>query len=139
MTMWMHGVIFGLGVLILLLSLWIAVQGSMTGLERLIGVGGATGSLATLLLLFYRSPLHQINQSVTNLTKVNVIFLGYMRQINQIDATFKQLFLASGAFNIPQMKETVAEIEVSVRKTLEKVKVYFPDNLPTNPSPEEEQ
>ena len=62
---------------------------------------------------------------MTNLIKVNVVFLGYIRQINQIDATFKQLFLDAPGFSIGQMKDTVAEIESSVDNTLSKVQMYL--------------
>ncbi len=134
-SMVMHGTIFGLGVITLLASIYIATGSGQDALERaILGVGGAGGSLAVLLVLFYRNPFRNITQSVINLVKVNVVFLGYIRQINQIDATFKQLFLAAGGFSATQMKETVAEIELTVHKTLDKVRLYLED-IAAAPSP----
>ncbi len=125
MSMSMHGVIFGIGVVVLAVSLYVALSQGFQTFERYVGVGGAIGSLGTLLLLFYKDPLKNIRASVTSLVKVNVVFLGYVRQINQIDATFKQLFLASAGFGIDQMKQTVEQIQDSVRKTMEEVKAYL--------------
>jgi HEAT repeat protein len=124
-SMWMHGIIFGIGVVLLLVSLYMAVQEGLETLTRFIGVGGAVGSLGTLLLLFYKDPIQNIGHSVVDLVKVNVVFLGYVRQINQIDATFKQIFLSSPKFSTDQMKDTVTEIENAVKQTLENVKTYF--------------
>ena len=125
MSMWMHGVIFGVGVVVLAVSLYVALSEGFDTFERYVGIGGAIGSLGTLLLLFYKDPLKNIRHSVTSLVKVNVVFMGYVRQINQIDATFKQLFLASTGFGIDQMQQTVEQIRESVRKTMEEVKNYL--------------
>jgi HEAT repeat protein len=125
MTMWMHGVIFGLGVIVLSLSLYVAMAQGFETFERFIGIGTAAGSLTMLLALFYRDPLKNIHQSVSNLLKVNVVFTGYMRQINQIDASFKQLFLSAGGFGTVDMKQTVDQIQDSVKETMEGVKAYL--------------
>jgi len=122
MSMFMHGAIFVVGVLVLGYSLYVAFSHGFETFERYVGVGAAVGSLGTLLLLFYKDPLKNIRESVTNLVKVNVIFLGYVRQINQIDATFKQLFLASTGFSTEQMNKTVVQIQASVKQTMEEVK-----------------
>jgi HEAT repeat protein len=122
MSMTMHGVIFAIGVVVLSFSLYVALSQGFETFERYVGIGAAIGSLGTLLLLFYRDPLKNIRESVTNLVKVNVIFLGYVRQINQIDATFKHLFLASAGFGAEQMNQTVLHIQGSVKQTMEEVK-----------------
>jgi HEAT repeat protein len=125
MSMWMHGIIFGIGVVVLIVSLYVAISQGFETFERYVGIGAAVGSLGTLLLLFYKDPLKNIRNSVTGLVKVNVVFLGYVRQINQIDATFKQLFLASAGFGTDQMKQTVEEIRDSVKQTMAEVKSHL--------------
>lgn len=127
MTMWMHGIIFGVGVITLVFSLGVTLWDGFETFVSYIGAVGATGSVGVLLALFYRDPLSNISTSVNNLVKVNVVFLGYIRQINQIDATFKQLFLSSNGFTIKQMQDTVLQIETSVDKTLQKVQEYLKD------------
>jgi HEAT repeat protein len=125
MTMSMHGLIFGLGVVVLSVSLYVAMAQGFQTFERFVGVGAAAGSLTILLTLFYRDPLKNIRESVSNLVKVNVVFIGYMRQINQIDATFKQLFLSTGGFGTNEMKKTVEQIQDSVKKTMGEIKQYL--------------
>jgi len=130
LTMWMNGIIFGIGVVVLVASLYVAMSAGFETFERLVGVGTASGSLITLLGIFYKDPLRNIHRSVTNLVRVYVVFLGYVRQINQIDATFKQMFLAPAGFGVVQMKETVEQIQGSVNKTMEEVKAWFPKTEP---------
>lgn len=122
MSMFMHGIIFGIGIVVLSVSLYVALSQGFATFERYVGIGAAIGSLGTLLLLFYKDPLKNIRESVTTLVKVNVIFLGYVRQINQIDATFKQLYLASTGFSTDQMNKTVEQIQASVKQTMDEVK-----------------
>jgi hypothetical protein len=117
-NLWMHRIIFGIDALLLIASLIVALASGLDTLQGWIGVGGSVGSLATLLLLFYRNPVRNIDQAVAQLVKVDVIFLGYIRQINQIDATFKQLFLSTMSFGIEQMERTVEEIRETVDKTM---------------------
>jgi hypothetical protein len=124
-SMWMHSVIFAVGVITLGVSLYVALSQGFGTFERYVGVGAAAGSLGTLLLLFYKDPLQNIRGSVTGLVKINVVFLGYVRQINQIDATFKQLFLASVGFGVDQMQHTVQQIQDSVDKTMTEIKTYL--------------
>lgn len=125
-NLWMHRIVFGIGAALLIASLIVALANGLDTLQGWIGVGGSAGSLATLLLLFYRNPTRNIDQSVAQLVKVDVIFLGYIRQINQIDATFKQLFLATMSFGADQMERTVTEIRESVDQTMQAIR----NNLP---------
>jgi len=125
MSMWMHGIIFGIGAVVLMASLYVALSRGFETFERYVGAGAAAGSLGILLLSFYKDPLKNIRRSVTSLIEINVVFLGYVRQINQIDATFKQMFLTSAGSGIDQMKQTVRQIQDSVKKTMEEVKVHL--------------
>jgi HEAT repeat protein len=125
MSMVMHGIIFAIGILLLAGSAYIALKSGSGDFERYVGVGGAAGSLGVLLTMFYKNPISNIRNSVTGLVKVNVVFLGYVRQMNQIDATFKQLFLAATGFGLDQMKDTVEQIQNSVMQTLEQVKTHL--------------
>ncbi len=47
-----------------------------------------------------------------------------MRQINQIDATFKQLFLNPTLFDMNQMNSTVKQIQNAVNESLDKVQTF---------------
>lgn len=77
------------------------------------------GGLVTLLASFYRNPLENVRSSIAELLKVNVVFLGYVRQINQIDATFKHQFLGNSQFGVERMKATVQQIQTAMKDSLE--------------------
>lgn len=120
-SMGMHILVFLVG----LLLMGVAVILGMRDPDGIAGlVTGTAGFASTLLALFYKNPVYNIRNAVTTLMKVNVVFLGYMRQINQIDATFKQFFLSATGFDLSQMQTTVEQIQLTVENALEKVKTY---------------
>ncbi|MCW4020279.1 MAG: HEAT repeat domain-containing protein [Candidatus Bathyarchaeota archaeon] len=117
-SMWMHKIVFAIGVIMLAAGLYLTLSEGLETFESYIGIGMAGGSLGTLLLVFYKNPLANVDRSVNKLAKIDVIFSGYVRQIRQIDATFEQMFLSSPRFGVEQMKETVTEIKNAVEKTM---------------------
>lgn len=127
-SMVMHGVTFAVGIALILTSIYLILDPPANGTDsywvRVLGPG-VGGGIVTLLTLFYKDPLRQIGHSVNRLVKVNVVFLGYVRQINQIDATFKQMFLTTTDFGANQMEKTVGQIQESVDQTLERVQAYL--------------
>ena len=124
----MHIVVFVIGVWILIASLSLALDRGLSTLSTWIGVGGAgAGALAILLSAFYRNPLKNVRGSLNELMQVDVVFLGYVRQINQIDATFKHMFLDSKDFGTQQMKDTVTQIQSTVKDILEEIKKHIQD------------
>lgn len=126
-SMAMHCLVFLIGISIFAITLGGMQNGSENDptafMRGFIGVAGGTAGV--ILGLFYKSPVNNIGESVTRLVKVNVAFLGYMRQINQIDATFKQLFLDMSSFSLTEMKETVKQIRVVVDQSLLNIQNYL--------------
>lgn len=129
-SMTMHSLFFLMGVALFVAGLVAAFRGMVTA-ENLFAVLGTTavGALMTWSTLFYKDPIKHIGRSVDRLVKVNVVFLGYIRQINQIDATFKQMFLDPTRFGLQQMERTVGSIESAVAQTLQIVDQYLDEDL----------
>jgi hypothetical protein len=126
LSMVMHTIVFAIGVSTLIASLSIAFGKGPDGVSTWIGVGGAGASaLAILLSAFYESPLKNVRGSLNALMQVDVVFLGYVRQINQIDATFKHMFLDARDFGTEQMKATVAETQAAVREIMEEIQKHI--------------
>lgn len=50
-------------------------------------------SLVLFAILLLRNPIQSINHTLVDLARVQIILQGYTRQINQVDAIFKQAFL----------------------------------------------
>ncbi len=79
---------------------------------------GATGVIGVLINLTFNNPRHNARDDLATLLNVTVMFLGFLRQLNEIDATFKYAYLEDPEFSTAQMSETVAQIEGAVDKTL---------------------
>lgn len=125
-SMVMHTIVFLIGVAVLIGSLVLAFRGGLDSVTAL--VGGAVGTLTVVLTAFYRNPLQNVRGSLNALMQVDVVFLAYVRQINQIDATFKHMFLESRDFGTTQMQATVAETQSSVSKILEEIQKHIEKN-----------
>ena len=122
----MHTVVFVIGVWLLIASLSLALSSGLDTAATWIGVGGAGASaLVILLTAFYRNPLRNVRTSLNALMQVDVVFLGYVRQVNQIDATFKHMFLDARDFGTQQMTSTVTEIQKTVKEALDEIKQHI--------------
>jgi hypothetical protein len=58
-----------------------------------------------------------------------VIFLGYLRQLNQIDASFKHAYMEDPNFSNAQMQETVSQIEAAIDHTLTVAKQHLREKV----------
>jgi HEAT repeat protein len=122
----MHTLIFCIGIGLLISSLQQVLGGGLTTIKEWFGPGGtAVAALALLLSSFYRDPLRNVRESLNSLMQVDVVFLGYMRQINQIDATFKHMFLDAKDFGTDQMHSTVGEIQAALKETLDEIRKHL--------------
>jgi len=139
-SMAMHSLTFAIGIALISTSIYLILKqpgNGSTGYWASILGPGVGGGIVTLMTLFYKDPLRHIGYSVNRLVKVNVVFLGYVRQINQIDATFKQMFLTTTDFGANQMEKTVGQIQESVNQTLERVQTYLTESDQNDVSPKE--
>jgi HEAT repeat protein len=126
-SMAMHATVFVFGLVLMIAGLIVALQEGADRFERFVGIGAAGSSLATILWLFYRQPIQNIRRSVTGLVKVNVVFQGFVRQINQVDATFKRRFLDPASFGADEMTKTVDRIQQTVAETLNEIERHLPE------------
>lgn len=122
-SMAMHTVIFLIGVAALTGSLMLAFNGGENSVTT--WAAGTVGVASLLITTFYKNPLQNMRASLNALMQVDVVFLGYVRQINQIDATFKHIFLGNQGFGTKEMQETVVEIDNTVKHVLEEIEKYI--------------
>jgi HEAT repeat protein len=87
-------------------------------LETWIVPGGA-GLFGIIVTMFFNNPRQNAREDLTTLMNVNVIFLGFLRQLNEVDATFKHAYIESRFFGMEDMKKTRDAIEATVSRTLE--------------------
>jgi HEAT repeat protein len=99
-------------------------------LEEWIVPGGA-GVIGILINLLFNNPRRNAREDLTSLMNVNVIFLGFLRQLNEIDATFKHGYIESHTFGTDDMRATVKQINNAVEQTLTMAARHL-RNLPTD-------
>ena len=86
---------------------------------------GGTGVLAVLLNLYFNNPRQNAREDLAVLVNVNVLFLGYLRQLNQIDATFKYSYIEGHDFGVKEMQSTVHGIQRAVDRTLAMAAIHL--------------
>lgn len=115
-AMAVNGIIVGLGLVLVIMAI---IQGVNQGkLAEWILPGGA-GLFGILLTMFFNNPRKNAREDLRALMNVNVIFLGFLRQVNEIDATFKHAYLTGSKFGATNMEQTVTKIEKTIVHTLE--------------------
>jgi HEAT repeat protein len=80
---------------------------------------GATGVFGVLINLVFNNPRHNARDDLNTLMVVTVKFFGFLRKLNEIDATFKYLYLEATDFNIDRLRETIDEIQDAVAENLQ--------------------
>jgi hypothetical protein len=81
-------------------------------------IPGATGVVGILVNMLFNNPRRNAREDLLSLMNVNLLFLGYLRQVNQIDATFKHAYMENADFGANAMRETLEELERAVATTL---------------------
>lgn len=83
-----------------------------------LGLLCAIGGLIILLFLVNRNPLKNIRYLVNNMVKLNILYVGYTRQIHQVDATFKDMLSKSDGIDTKKMEEMMGYIQVAIDESL---------------------
>ena len=122
-AMVINGLIVVVGIILVGLAIFHLSQ-EPEKLERWLVPGGA-GVLGVIINLFFNNPRKNARNDLATLMNVNVIFLGFLRQLNEIDATFKHLYIEGRDFGITQMTKTVQEIEDAVGQALDMVGAHL--------------
>ena len=81
--------------------------------------------LIVLLFLVNRSPIKNIRYLVNNLVKLNVLYMGYTRQIHQVDATFKNLLSNTNGIDPAKMEEMLGHIQAAVDETMNAISLIL--------------
>lgn len=124
MSLWMSAIIFGIGVILLILSIYLAALPNASQFQRVYGVGGGLAGLGTVLTMFYRGPIERIERAVTNLVQIEIAFLAYVRQITQITTMFEREYVDNDNFTIKELGELLQCTEKIMKETMPLVRRY---------------
>lgn len=122
-AMVVNAIIVGVGVALIAVAI-IHVVGNPDRLESWV-VPGAAGVFGILVNMFLNDPRRNAREDLTALMNVNVIFLGFIRQVNQIDAAFKHAYIEDTGFGIEELAATVEKLDSAVRRTLAASETYL--------------
>lgn len=121
-------VVFVVGIGAIITGLWFAFTGEAGTTESIFGAGTTIiGVIAVLLDLMVRDPHKRVQEATSVLLRIKVIFLGYLRQIHQIDATFKHEFIEGGSdFGQKDVEQTTRLINEVMNTTMTSIGQNLP-------------
>jgi HEAT repeat protein len=120
--------IFIIGVGALIAGLYVAFTAGQDGIQRIFGAGTSiVGVIAVVLDMMLRDPHKRVQEATSVLLRIKVIFLGYVRQIHQVDATFKHEFIEGGKeFGVKEVQETIKQINDVMKNTMDMISLHLP-------------
>lgn len=108
-------------------------------------IPGASGFFGVIITMNFNNPRRNAREDLTTLMNVNIIFLGFLRQLNEIDATFKHAYLEKQDFGKQDMELAVEKIGFAMEQTLNMASRHlsdlqsFADNFHSSPTDPENQ
>lgn len=104
---------------VLIYSLYKAFSNTPTNDSFSFQVSTAIVSLVVLFILFARNPLTSSRKMITDISKSAIILMGYLRQINQIDAAFKQYVLMVSEFEPEKVEKTIKYLQAAMEGSID--------------------
>ena len=119
-TIWVRSGIYLIQFLVIALILIWSLQQAMTidQSERWWIWSIAIGSLLMLAILLFRNPLPSISHHLVDLARIQIILQGYSRQINQVDASFKQMLLED-KIEARGLEKSIRQIQIIIDGNVE--------------------
>jgi hypothetical protein len=85
-------ILFGTGLILLAVGILEIIFGGR-GQEIWAAIMGGVGGVATIAATFWTTPLDRMSASISDLVKLEVAFLGYIRVIGELDSSFQMQYL----------------------------------------------
>jgi hypothetical protein len=113
----MDVIVFAIGVFLVFASAYVALSRGGT-LNVWAGAGvtatGGTGVAGILYSIFISDPRKKVEKSVDHMMKLKIIFLAYLRQLNQIDQYYVRQLLEDE----PPNSQEISELSNLVQETM---------------------
>ena len=119
-----------IGISLIVISIW-QVSVDPTNFEKWV-LAGAAGVFGLIINMYFNNPRKNAREDLTCLMDVNIIFLSFLRQLNEIDATFKHAYLESKSFGTSEMSETVGKIQSTMHHSLRMAAGYLGNSVNLN-------
>ena len=99
-------------------SFFFIVNDYSTKIQVQFGIGGIISGAIILLLIIYRNPLKNSQKLTADVIKMQIIYLGFIRQINQIDIMYQQTLLAHHELPPEQLEAAISKIQEIIELSL---------------------
>jgi len=122
-AMYVNAIIVGIGVVLIALGV-VRLGMDPTNYADWAGPGGG-GLFMFLVTRYLDNPRRNGREDLGVLIMSNIIFLGFLRKLSEIDATFKHLYLEKVDFTAEDSDATVKQIEAATKTTLDEMGTHL--------------
>lgn len=114
----MNIIVFLVGIVLLATSGIMAIMQDTGDNWAGVGVSSGTGFLSVVYSLFINKPSRKIRKNTNHLMRLKVIFLGYLRELTQMDQTFSKNLLDNDNISQDTLNGYVNKIKDSMNNSL---------------------
>lgn len=118
-SLYMNIVVFFVGISLLASSGIIAISNEDQDNWAGVGLSSGTGFLSVVYSLFINKPSRKIRKNTNHLMRLKVIFLGYLRELTQMDQSFSKNLLDQDNISQKELQSYVTKIKNSMNNSLE--------------------
>jgi len=115
----MNVIVFMMGILLLGISGILAIVQRNEDNWAGVGVSSGTGFLSVVYSLFINKPSRKIRKNTNHLMRLKVIFLGYLRELTQMDQSFSKNLLDNENISHEVLDGYISKIKQSMQTSLD--------------------
>ena len=115
----MNIIVFLVGIVLITVSGIMAISNDDQDNWAGVGVTSGTGFLSVMYSLFINKPSRKIRKNTNHLMRLKVIFLGYLRELTQMDQSFSKTLIDTDLITQGVLEEYVSKIKCSMNNALE--------------------
>jgi uncharacterized membrane protein len=132
-SLYMNILVFLVGIVLLSVSGMIAIMQDNEANWAGVGVSTGTGFLSVVYSLFINKPSRKIRKNTNHLMRLKVIFLGYLRELTQMDQSFSKNLIDTDTISQDLLEGYVSKIKGSMTNSLEALRWEEHMNKPDQP------
>lgn len=117
-SLYMNIAVFILGFILIAISGFMAVFRNEEDEWVGVGVSSGAGTLSMMYSLFFNKPSRKIRKSTNHLMRLKVIFLGYLRELTQLDQTFSKRLLDLDPITMDDLELFINKISKCMKTSL---------------------
>ena len=121
-SLWMNISIFTLGISLLAASGFSAIINNDEQNWAATGLSSGTGFLSVVYSLFVNKPSRKIRKNTNHLMRLKVIFLGYLRELSQMDQSFSKNLLEVENIEKEELDGYIGQINSCMSNALESLR-----------------